>query len=171
MNNLLPYRIISYILLLFAFILAISGIFVLLLAFANPLLIFSFLIIVFIVTYIFSSFIFLQKGINAGRKLKPKLYRNIKRTAYVALFFAVMNLFQSIMSLYNPSAINESINQMMSMQKGNISNGIVTTEMIQKTARIAMYIMAFFAATLLIHVYETFKFLKEYAHLFSEEQQ
>lgn len=172
MNSIIPYKIISYILLFFAFIFTLSGLLVLMFALASPVLLFTFLLIAFIVTYIISSFIFLQRGIIAGKKLKPRLERNIRRTAYVVLFFAVMNLFQIISGLYHPAAINESIDQMLNLQKNSLHTATpYSPDLFHKVVKITMYIMAFGAATMLIHVYETFKFLKQYAHLFSEEQQ
>jgi hypothetical protein len=168
MHSIIPYKIISYILLLFAAFFALASVAMFAFAFSNPQLFFSIFLIAIVITYIISSFIFLIKGINQNKKCSPKLQLTIKRTAYTTLFFAALTLIQSITALYNQSTIAEAINQMIDVQK-NTNKTLLTSDMMIKIVRISLYITAFFATTLLIHVYETFKFLKQKAYLFTEE--
>lgn len=72
------------------------SLFALLIALSNPALLLSLFVIVAVVIYSFSSFIFLVKGIDQQRVLKSGLQDLIKVNAYVAIIFVGMNIFQSV---------------------------------------------------------------------------
>jgi len=168
MKNITGYRIISYILLPIAALFGFICLFMLLLAIANPAVLFPVLIMCAVVVYIILSFIFLIKAIDQLKKCKPSLRSWIKNTAYFSLFFSVIVLIQSIGLLYKPTDFSAAIDQSMAMQKSMA--GMPSSEVMTSVFKGVLYFMIFFATTLLIHVYETFKFLKMYAALFEQDK-
>ena len=166
MKTISGYRIISYILLPIAGIFGLMCLLMLIISLGNPATLIPVLIMCAVVVYIITSFIFLIKGIDQLKKCKPSLRSLIKTTAYISLFFIISILFQGITLLYKPSLLNSFIDQTIATQK-NMTG--VTPEFMLSVVKGLLYFMIFFATTLLIHVFETFKFLKLYAGLFEKE--
>ncbi len=166
MNELSAYKTISYILLIIGGLFGFMCIFMLIMALANPSIILPVTIMLAVVAYIFLSFTFLNKGISKLKKLNPSLRSWIKTTSYFTLFFSVNILISGIVYLYNPVTFSALMEQSFVTQKDMPK---VTPEFINDVFKGSLYFMIFFATTLLIHVFETFKFLKLYASLFSKE--
>ncbi len=166
MKTINAYKIISYILLPIAGFFGLMCVFMLFLAIANPSALIPVLVLCAVVVYIIASFIFLIKGIEQLKKCKPSLRSWIRITSYFAMFFVVSVLIQSITLLYKPSSLNAFIDQAIATQKN--MNGL-TTEFMMSVIKGVLYFMIFFSTTLLIHIFETFKFLKLYAGLFNKE--
>jgi hypothetical protein len=166
MNGLTAYKIINYILLPIAGLFGFMCLVMLFMALANPAIILPVAMMSAVVVYIILSFIFLIKGISQLKKMNPSLRNWIKTTAYVTLFFSVNILISGIAYLYKPGELAQIMEQSLAMQKNMTP---VSPELLSSFFKGTLYFMIFFATTLLIHVFETFKFLKLYAALFSKE--
>jgi hypothetical protein len=172
MKNLLPYRIISYLLLLVAALLSIACIPLLIIGLFNIPLLLPVLICVCIVVYILSSFIFLVKTIDSRKEPKQKLLRIIKSTSLVVLISSITSVIQYLYILYNPSLVEAIISQMLEFQKSMRANAKnLDADLIRSTAKISIYIAIFFSTTLIIHVYETYKLIKQYLNAVNNNNQ
>lgn len=163
MKNIIIYRILSYILITVAILLSIALVISLVIALANPALLLSLFVAAAVVLYSFSSFLFLINGIDGKRKQKPKLKDFIKVNAYVAVLFAVLNIFQAVSIISNPSLLNDVISQAATFQPENksLSQGVML-----KILKTVIWVFLFYSLALLVHIQLTFGLLKKHQHLF-----
>ncbi len=166
MNKLAVYRIFSYFLIAIAAILGIASLFVLLVALSNPVLLISVFVIVAVVIYSFTSFLFLLKGIDGKRNLKPGMKDLIKVNAYVAFVFVTMNMFQSVSVISNPGILNDAMKQVTDLQN---TQSPLPAGLIMKIMKGVIWFLLFYAMILGVHISMTFRLLKQYAHLFGEK--
>lgn len=167
MSSIIFYRIFSYFLLVMAAIFGIAALFALLIALSNPALLLSVFVIVAVVIYSIASFLFLLNGIDGKRQLQPKLRDWIKVNAYVALVFVMMNIFQSIAVLQNPAILSDAVKQVTDMQQ---SKSPVSAALMLRIMKAVVWFMLFYAVILGVHISFTFRYLKQYAHLFGEKK-
>ncbi len=167
MKSLFVYRIVSYFLLVVAVILGIAALFGLLIALANPALLISVFVVVAVVLYSISSFLFLHNGIDGKQKLKSKLHDFIKVNAYVSIVFAVMNIVQSLVVIVDPSALTTAINDFTSAQQ---TKSPMPTGLFIKIMQVAMWFLLIYAILLGYHISATFRYLKQYAAIFDGQQ-
>ncbi|MBU6159247.1 MAG: hypothetical protein KGP35_09510, partial [Bacteroidetes bacterium] len=106
------YRILSYLLILVASFIGLGMLMLLTGAFTNPALLLSVFVAAGVVLYSFSSFHFLNKGVLKNQKIKTGRKDFIKVNAYVALFFGVINLFQSVTLIAEPKVIEQLLDQL-----------------------------------------------------------
>jgi hypothetical protein len=156
------YRIFSYILIIIGVFIGIGVLISLLVALANPALLLNVFVGAAVVMYSFSSFLFLTNGINRNKQLKPGMKDFIRVNAFVAIVFGIMNIFQAITVITNPSVLNEAIKQLPQMPNAQH----LPTGMILKVMKAVIWFLLFYAIILLIHIQITFRLLKQYAHLF-----
>lgn len=168
MNALLPYRIISFILLIIAAIFGVLCIFMLFMALINPQLLLPVLVFSSVIVYIITSFIFFIKAVDYKKKCKPALFKWIRTTAFITVVFSLLTLTQSIFLLYSPYTFSQAITESMAMQKNTAQ---LSPELLTRVAKGVLYFMVFFATTLLVHVFETFKLLKEYKRAFTTDKE
>ena len=122
--------------------------------------------IVAVVIYSIASFLFLLNGIDGKRQLQPKLRDWIKVNAYVALVFVMMNIFQSIAVLQNPAILSDAVKQVTDMQQSKLP---VSSALMLRVMKAVVWFMLFYAVILGVHISFTFRYLKQYAHLFVEK--
>lgn len=163
----LLYRISSYFLIIIAALFGFMSLFALLIALSNPALLLSLFVVVAVVIYSISSFIFLIKGIDQQLSLKSTLQDLIKVNAYVAIIFVGMNIFQSVSILNNPAAFNDAMKQFATMQT---SKSPFSTTLMLKLIKAVVWFMLFYSLVLGIHITVTFRLLKQYAQLFGEKK-
>ncbi len=166
MSSIIFYRISSYFLLVIAAIFGIAALFALLVALSNPALLLSVFVIVAVVIYSIASFLFVLNGIDGKRQLQPKLRDWIKVNAYVALVFVMMNIFQSIAVLQNPAILSDAVKQVTDMQQ---AKSPVSSALMLRVMKAVVWFMLFYAVILGVHISFTFRYLKQYAHLFDEK--
>lgn len=85
------YRILTYLLIPFVSIIALSGLIILPTALANPAMLLSVFVVAAIVIYFINSFRFLHAGLVEGKALPTRLRDWIKVNAFVTLFLAVQS--------------------------------------------------------------------------------
>jgi membrane protease YdiL (CAAX protease family) len=159
------YRIFSYFLLIIAAFLGIGLLAVLFIALANPAMLLNVFVAAAVVMYSISSFLFLINGIDGKKQLKPGLKDFIRVNAFVALFFCVMNIFQSVTVIMNPSILGEAINQMPQLTTGQQ----LPKDTILKVLRGSMWFLLFYSLILMAHIQICFRLLKQYSHLFGKK--
>ncbi|MBS1578942.1 MAG: hypothetical protein JST29_04810 [Bacteroidetes bacterium] len=162
MNALLPYRIISYLLLVVAAFFSIICLLMLLMAFANIALFFPFIIFSSVIIYIITSFIFFIKVVENKKTCKQKLIKLIRISSFITIIFSLLFLVNGLFTLYNPSVINQFVHDFFAMQKNNPATKQISTETMITTLKGVMYFMILFATTLLVHIYETYKLIKQH---------
>lgn len=167
MTKLNLYSIFSYFLIVIAAIFGLLSLLGLLMALVNPALLLSVFIIASVVIYCTASFIFLQKGINSNQHLQPRLKDWIKVNAYVAIVFVAMNIFQSVAVISNPSVLQKVMKQSFGMQA---FESPLSETFILKMIKVVVWFMLIYSTILGIHILQTFRYLKEYAHLFAEKK-
>lgn len=164
MNQILLYRILTYILVPVAGFLGFIAFLALFAALANPAALIGVFMLACIVIYTFSSLSFLNKGILANRQCKHSLRDWIRVNAFVSLLFAALSLFQSAAFLSNPKALREAIDTTISMQPNFPGN--VTPEMLTSVFTGTLYFMLFLSIILLIHIFLSFRLLQRYKAIF-----
>jgi hypothetical protein len=157
------YRILSFILLFFAFFLALGVLMMLGLAFSNPAILFTLFIVSAVVLYSFSSYQFLRKGISGGQSFKKSKKDFIKVNAYVALFFACINFIQSFTVILDPKLLSDMLKQVSTIQQQATG---MSGDQLFAFIKMVLWIFLFYALALGAHIYFTFRFLKQYRGLF-----
>jgi len=159
------YKILSFILLPIAAILGLICSLGLLVALGNPTILLPISMLICTVIYTISSFVFLQKGLVKGVKCNPSLKDWIKVNAYVSLFFATMSIVQFITIMFHQGWVQESMNQIIAMQKNLPAD---TIAMMPKIFKTFLYFSFSFGIILLAHISISLTFLKKYSSLFEE---
>lgn len=166
MKSLTIYRIFSYVLITIAILLGLASLFALLIALSNPVLLISVFIIITVVIYSFSSFLFLNNGIDGKRKLKPGMKDLIKVNAYVALVFVIMNIIQFFTVMSNSAVLNDAMNQVKTFQN---NQSPLSNDLMIKMMKGIMWFLFLYAVVLGVHISMTFRLLKQYDHLFTDK--
>lgn len=165
MNTIKAYKIISFILAPFACFWGMAALISLFMSLMNIAFFFQALLAACITAYIILSFIFLIRGISQNKNCNPSLKKWIRRTGTISFIFTCLSLFQSLFLLTKPMTLSSIIDQMQNLQKDMPQ---VDSHLIISTLRTLLYILIFFAVTLIVHYIETVKFLKIYSSVFNK---
>jgi len=168
MKGLTIYRVLTFILLPVATFLGVIAFFGLLAALVNPTLLMGIFIIACVVIYTFTSFRFLNKGIEQGQPCKPGLKDWIRVNAFGSLVFIFMCFLQFYYILTEPALLNTAMQQALAMQNNSAA---ASPELMVKVMKGTLYVMLGFTVLLLIHIVFSFYFLKVYNHLFNSKQE
>ncbi|MGI8952683.1 MAG: hypothetical protein ACR2FN_14000 [Chitinophagaceae bacterium] len=161
---LIIYRIISFILLPIAAILALIDIFALFAALANPEFLLGVFMLACIIIYTIASFIFLIKGIQNAKHCKPSLRDWIRVNAFVSLAFVVISLSSSVQYLTDAALRQKAVDQTISMQSSMPAG--ITKEFYTRFITGTLYFMLAYAVLLLAHIFISFILLKRYKNVF-----
>jgi hypothetical protein len=162
------YRIISFILLPIAGILGFFGLFALISALANPAFLLGVFMLACIVIYTFTSFSFLSKGITRQLPCKPSLRDWIRVNAFVSLAFAVLSLSQGFTYLGNAAMQKQVLDMGMSMAAQSSAQASFSRQYLSQIMNGTIYFMIFLATVLFIHIFITFRLLRQYKYLFEK---
>ena len=168
MKGLIGYRILTYILLPIELLLGFMALIMLLVALANPAALLPVFLLSCTVIYVFCSFTFLKKGIDNAKPCKKSLKDWIKVNAYVSIAFCSLSIAQSVSLLINPALINEAMTNAIEMQKSTMPSQITPALMMQVMKGVLIFMLCF-SAGLSIHIFSTFRLLKQYDHVFDKE--
>jgi hypothetical protein len=163
MQKLALYRIVSWILLFIGAFFSFIVISALLVALGNPVMLFGIFILACVVMYSYSSWRFLTKGIDGKMVCAASLKQMIKANGFGALLFATLCLLQSVTFIANPALLNDAMAQAAAMQ-GTSAEQVMP--IMQKAIKLFMYFLGIYSAVLLIHVFSTFKLVKQYHEIF-----
>ena len=160
------YKVISFILLPFGALLGFVSFFALFMALGNFAILLPLAITICTTIYIFSSFIFVIKGIINQKQCKSSLKDWMKVNAYVTMFFATSCVTNFIMLKTNPQLKAEFSKQALAMQKNVPADAAAMMPQIINGILVAML---FLGVSLLLHISLSFAFIKTKSNLFEEE--
>ncbi|MDI9364062.1 MAG: hypothetical protein QM541_03855 [Flavobacterium sp.] len=162
------YRILTFILLPIEVLMGLLALLMLVMSLGNIGVLLPVFMISCTVIYTFSSFRFLNSGIEQHKPLKASLKHWIKVNGYVCIGFCLLMITQIITLLLHPEVLQEMYQQMMVMQSK--MQGQKLPIQVFKNAMIVMFCgMLTYAVLLLVHTFMSFRFVKQYQHLFDEE--
>ncbi len=163
MKILLPYRILSFILLPVAAFIGIITIFMLIVALANPPILLVVFLFASVAIYVIASFIFLQKGIDQKQLCKHSLKDWIKVNAIVSTIFCLLFLLQSVALLSDTKLLNEALQQAITQQQTMM---VMPEATYLKILKGVLYFFLIFSSLLLVHIVLTFRIIKTYGKMF-----
>lgn len=163
MKKLIFYRILTYLLLAIAGIIAFFVFGGLLAALANPVMLIFVFLMVCVVIYSYCSFRFLSRGIDAHMYCKPSLRDLIRVNGIGTLALGGMIFINALVLKMKPEMLNMVIEQAVSMQKEEIEG---MEEMMYSAMKSMLNFLLAYGLILLIHVSMTFRLLKQHADAF-----
>jgi hypothetical protein len=161
------YRLLSYLLLPVAILFSFFALAMLVMALGNLAALLPLFLVAATVIYIITSFMFMQRGVLGGQPLKHSLRDWVKVNAYVALFFAISSLSQTVAFLGNPQLLEQVLDQakgmVATMQQAN--PGVKMPDM-ATVMKGVLWLMAIISTVLLAHIFMGLTLLRRYANLF-----
>ena len=168
MNLTKIYKWLTYILAIPTAFIAFFSLFGILIAMANPQMLLPVFIMVCIVLYYISSFIFLRKVVIKQLTCKKIIKDLIKINSIASLIFSVLNIVQIFSILFNPSFVEANINTIVQQNQGNI-NTIFSKHQIATLFYTVSGIVALFSVLLITHILIGFKLIKTYDDSFLKD--
>lgn len=166
MKQLTIFRILTFILLPIAALIAFFDFFVITVALlANPpFLLFGFLLTSFVI-YVIASTMFLLKGVDTGKPCKTSLRDWIKVNSYVSSFLGIMFLLNSVSIFFlSDVALRQIVSQLMETQ--STIAPMPSRDLLIAFMKGMAYFMFFMSIILLVHIQINYRLLKKHAHLF-----
>lgn len=160
------YTISTYLLCMIAIFFALMDMMMLLVALGSPALLLPVFLLGCVVIYSFTSFKFLQKGIQSQQALNPSLKDWIKVNAYVAMAFGSLTIFQSISFFAKPQMFSEAIEQAQAMQ-GSQAGAMLNKAQMNSIIQYTLYFLFAYSIVLVSHILISFKYIKQYLYLFN----
>lgn len=167
------YNVISYIVIVFAVLLVIFILFILPFALIEPALLFTLFVLVGVVLYSFSSFRFMQKGLNKNFVFRAGFSDFIKVNAFVTLFFLFQSFYGLSELLMNREILNKLLDVFINENKAIISSLPPSEQKIFRyqvliSARVSIWVFFSYNLFLLFHVISSFLLIQKNARLFKK---
>lgn len=159
------YRILTYLFLPVAVLLSLSALSFFMMALGQPALLLPTFIIVAMIIYVFASFSFVQKAIVQQQAVKARLRDWIRVNAFVTGAIALLNIFQSVLLLFNPEQIQLVINQLAEVMAQTPGAPAYDLKSLVKWVLI---ISTALSSLLVVHIVLGFVLQKRYAAYFSK---
>ena len=121
MNLTKTYKWLTYFLAIPTSIIALFALIGVLIAFANPQFLIPVFVLVCIVLYIISSYIFLNKVLIKQGNCRKVIKDLIKINAFASLFFSILNIIQFITILSTPSFVDATIAGILEQNQASFS--------------------------------------------------
>ncbi len=165
MNRIKIFKALTYILSVPTAIMGFFSFFALLVAFMNPPMLIPVFVMICVVVYVVTSFVFLNKTI-IGQKQTKKIIKDLyKINGIIASIFAIMCIVDFVSLLVNPSLIQEGITKIFT-EKSTEMPPQITKELMLKFTWFFLTAIGIYACLLLVHLIIGFRLLKEYANSF-----
>lgn len=165
LNSLKLYKVLSYILIVLAFLFAFMDTVFLMSALANPsALIFVFALACFVI-YAFASFRFLRQGVEREQILPKKSKDWIKVNAYVSLFLCSLFFLNSASVLMSSNSVLIKVAEEFIDQQSGLPAGIDSRLMLQVMKGASVFLLVTGIVGLL-HIRTTLRLVKQYDYLF-----
>ena len=155
------YRILSYLLLPVAALLGLATLAGLFIALGNVSALLSVFACGATTIYIIASFMFLQRVVEGRQTVKRSLRDWVRANAFVAVFFSVLLVLQSVIVLAKPELMRDAVQQMAQMQQLPMP-----PETIMKTMKGTVLAMQAIGIVLLVHIGMCFKLLRTHSGQF-----
>ncbi len=163
MKNLVPYRIISYILLFIAAFLSMAVFTSMIGALANPVALLPLFLVACIIIYTYCSWRFLVRGIDRDMPCSNTLRDLIRINGYITLVLAGMGLFQMIVIMANPEMIELVIEQARAAQPAGRE---MSEDMLRQMTKYTLAFLLGYTLLLVLHSIISLRLLKQYQYLF-----
>jgi hypothetical protein len=157
------YRIFSYFLLIIGVFLGFSFLLAFLVALSYPQILITVFILLTVILYTFSSFLFLTRGIQGKQKFKPGFRDFIKVNALGSLVYVGRSMWDIIAFYKDPSQLKDFVSQISAMQN---SVSAASEGEILSVAKLGIMFFIFYMSILVIHIVLTFFALKKHSALF-----
>ena len=161
------YKPLTYSLSLPIFLLALCSLIGIFAAFINPAMMIPVFIMVCVVIYYFSSFIFFWRTILSQRTCKKIIKDLMKINGMIAIIFCVVTLLNFSTMLLDNSLLQKTITEAMAQNTSKLPPQF-TNDMIVKFVWLFMGLIALFATVLLAHIIIGFRLMKQFASSFVE---
>ncbi len=142
--------------------------FALLVALTNPPMLIPVFVMICVVVYITTSFVFLNKTIIGQKQTKNMVKDLFKINGIVTAIFSVMCIIDFVSLVINPSLIQEGITKVFA-EKSSEMPPQLTKELMIKFIWFFLTVIGIYACLLLVHLIVGFKLLKEYASFFLQD--
>lgn len=159
------YRVLTLILLPVGVLFGLFALMMLMVALSNPPMLLPVFAVACVSIYIFTSFKFLNKGVLQGRQCKASLRDWIKVNAIVSVIFSAMLLINVSAMISNPELLNQALDQSIAMQGGTAA---ISKADLLTAGRWMMYFLAALGILLLVHIFISFRLLKQYRERFED---
>jgi len=165
LHSLKLYKVLSYILIVLAFLFAFMDAIFLMSALANPsALIFVFALACFVI-YAFASFRFFRHGVEREQILPKKSKDWIKVNAYVSLFLCSLFFLNSASLLMSSNAVLIKLSEEFLAQQAGLPAGI-NTQLVLQVIKGASVFLLITGIVGLLHIRTTLRLVKQYDYLF-----
>ena len=161
------YRIFSFLLLPIALLFAISVLFFISAAFANPAMLLPLFAMACVTIYSFAALNFLIKGIDGKKYLGRSSKDWLKVNAIVSIVFSLLMISQCLLFIFRPEMLHELAVQAKQNGGDELKVGL---EVFENYLRITSYFFLAYAIVLLIHTLLSFQFVRIYNFLFQNEK-
>jgi hypothetical protein len=168
MNRIKIFKVLTYILSVPTAFMGFFSFFALLVALMNPPMLIPVFVMICVVVYVITSFVFLNKTIIANKPTKKLIKDLYKINGIIASIFAVMCIVDFVSLFVNPSIISIGIANAMEQNPTSFPPQI-TKEMLMKFSWFLLSFIGIYAILLSIHLVIGFKLLKEYASSFLQD--
>jgi hypothetical protein len=116
------------------------------------------------VIYIATSFAFLVKAIDGKGTVKASLKDWIRVNAFVALFFSMLMLVQSVVLLQQPALLQQAMEQ--AAQQAKWAGAAASEDSFKNSMRVVLVCMALLGVAVQIHVFGSFRLMRLHADRF-----
>ena len=168
MNRIKIFKVLTYILSVPTAIMGFFSFFALLLALMNPPMLIPVFVMICVVVYIITSFVFLNKTIISQKQTKKIVKDLYKINGIITAIFSVMCIIDFVSLLVSPSLINEGIAKFFAQKTSEIPPQL-TKELMIKFIWFFLIAIGIYASLLLVHLVIGFKLLKEFASSFLQD--
>ncbi len=167
MKQLTLFRILTFILIPIAAIFGFIDLLLLVIALANPILLFGVFILGCFVIYTFASLKFLSKGIDRNAPCKPSLRDWIRVNAFVSIFISFQFLWEAVRFFRSSDAeLRTRLSQQI--QAMPYAPPAVNISLYIEMMKALTYFTVFMSIVLVVHIVMNFRLLKQYQYLFEE---
>ena len=162
------YRLLTFILLPLAGLIALNLVGILPAAFANPMLLIIVFLMFTIIAYTFASFIFLTRGLVNKKPLKPSLKDWVKINAYISIACAVYCILSIIVYYSSRDAQKMMTDNLPKMQAamGISGKNAMDTATFMRMVNGTMALFGGYFVLLSVHIIVTLRLVKKNASLF-----
>jgi hypothetical protein len=166
LDNLKLYKVLSYILIVIAFIIGFFDVIFLMASLLNPSLLLYVFILACFVIYTFASYKFLKLCIDKNQVVKKNLKDWIKANAIVSLFLCILLCLNALTILFTSNeTLIKYINDMVLQQPGLPKE--ITAAYILKIFKGISFVFLLIGSTGLFHIIFTFRLIKKYNSQFN----
>ena len=159
------YKILSFLLLPVAALLAMNCLAAIVIALANPPILITVFLFACIAIYIIASYLFLTRGIDRNSPRKPVLRDWIRINGFITLLLGIVGSVMFTGVTLKPADAKMMLDQLQAQNHMQLGIGIAE---FQKILNGFMKAMAVISIVLVVHVLITFHLMRRFRYLFSD---